>query len=112
MIDNIRQTLTAVKDSASEVGSNVSEVESIADRSREAVTVQLAQTNEVSTTIEEVAESAADVSRLAEEAFSSQSRLAEKASSGASVVLIESCFRLEKREKTIQNVNSELCTQQ
>ena len=68
MIDNIRQTLTAVKDSASEVGSNVSEVESIADRSREAVTVQLAQTNEVSTTIEEVAESAADVSRLAEEA--------------------------------------------
>ena len=68
MIDNIRQTLTAVKDSASEVGINVSEVESIADRSREAVTVQLAQTNEVSTTIEEVAESAADVSRLAEEA--------------------------------------------
>ncbi|MAE33882.1 MAG: hypothetical protein CMH97_11070 [Oceanospirillaceae bacterium] len=68
MIDNIRQTLTAVKDSASEVGVNVSEVESIADRSREAVTVQLAQTNEVSTTIEEVAESAADVSRLAEEA--------------------------------------------
>ncbi|MED5440770.1 MAG: methyl-accepting chemotaxis protein, partial [Pseudomonadota bacterium] len=61
MIDNIRQTLTAVKDSASEVGINVSEVESIADRSREAVTVQLAQTNEVSTTIEEVAESAADV---------------------------------------------------
>jgi len=68
MIDNIRQTLTAVKDSAAEVGRNVSDVEAIADRSREAVVVQLAQTNEVSTTIEEVAESAADVNRLAAEA--------------------------------------------
>lgn len=68
MIDNIRQTLSAVKASASAVGKNVSDVESIADRSRQAVAVQLSRTNEVSTTIEEVAESAADVSRLAEEA--------------------------------------------
>ncbi|MEK9766987.1 MAG: methyl-accepting chemotaxis protein, partial [Thalassolituus sp.] len=68
MIENIRHTLTAVKDSASEVGRNVNEVENIANRSRQAVESQLAQTNEVSNTIEQVAEGATNVTRLAEEA--------------------------------------------
>jgi len=68
MIENIRHTLTAVKDSASEVGRNVNEVENIANRSRQAVESQLAQTNEVSNTIERVAEGATNVTRLAEEA--------------------------------------------
>lgn len=68
MIQNIRQTLSVVKESASEVDKNVSDVESIADRSRQAVADQLSRTNEVSSTIEEVAESAVEVSRLASEA--------------------------------------------
>ena len=68
MIRNIRATLTAVKDTADAVGHNVNQVETIANRSREAVRVQLDQTNQISRIISDVAERSGDVTRLAEEA--------------------------------------------
>ena len=68
MITNIRATLTAVKDSAVSVSSNVNDVESIANRSRKAVQDQLEQTNQVSRIIQDMAERAGSVTRLAEEA--------------------------------------------
>jgi len=68
MIENVSMTLTAVKKSTADVSENVNVVEDIATRSRQQVEQQLAQTNEVSSTIEEVAAGAADVTRLAEEA--------------------------------------------
>ncbi len=68
MIGNIRNTLTAVKDSAGSVSANVNEVESIANRSRQAVQIQLEQTNQVSQIISDMAERAATVTHLAEEA--------------------------------------------
>ena len=68
MIANIRMTLTAVKDTACSVSQNVNEVESIANRSREAVDIQLEQTAQVSRIISDMAERAGTVTRLAEEA--------------------------------------------
>lgn len=68
MIENIRITITAVKDSSIAVSSNVNDVENIANRSRQAVENQLAQTEEVSETIERVAEGAGAVTNLAAEA--------------------------------------------
>lgn len=68
MIRNIRSTLTAVKDTAGSVSQNVNEVETIANRSREAVDIQLEQTNQVSRIISDMAERAGQVTRLAEEA--------------------------------------------
>lgn len=68
MVDNIRITITAVKDSSIAVSSNVNDVEDIANRSRQAVVSQLAQTEEVSVTIGRVAKGAGDVTNLAAEA--------------------------------------------
>ena len=68
MISNIRNTLTAVKDSAGSVSANVNEVESIANRSRQAVQIQLEQTNQVSQIISDMADRAVTVTHLAEEA--------------------------------------------
>lgn len=68
MIGNIRNTLTAVKDSAGSVSANVNEVESIANRSRQAIQVQLDQTNQVSQIIRDMADRAVTVTQLAEEA--------------------------------------------
>ncbi|WP_286716928.1 methyl-accepting chemotaxis protein [Thalassolituus sp. UBA2009] len=68
MIGNIRNTLTAVKDSAGSVSANVNEVESIANRSRQAVQIQLEQTNQVSQIISDMADRAVTVTHLAEEA--------------------------------------------
>ncbi len=68
MIKNIRATLTAVKESAVTVSSNVNDVESIANRSRMAVQDQLEQTNQVSRIIRDMAENSGNVTRLAEEA--------------------------------------------
>lgn len=68
MIGNIRATLSAVKDSAAAVGNHVNEVEGIANTNRRAVQDQLEQTQQVSQIISEMAERAATVTRLAEEA--------------------------------------------
>ncbi|WP_430460013.1 methyl-accepting chemotaxis protein [Thalassolituus sp. LLYu03] len=68
MISNIRATLTAVKDTADAVGQNVNQVENIANRSREAVQIQLDQTNQIARIISDVAERSGVVTRLAEEA--------------------------------------------
>jgi|TARA_R110001583_G_scaffold72256_2_gene202507 methyl-accepting chemotaxis protein len=68
MVQNIRATLTAVRDSSSSVSSNVNQVEEIANRSRLAVANQLEQTSQVSVIISEVAKGAAAVTNLAAEA--------------------------------------------
>ena len=68
MISNIRSTLAAVKDTADSVSHNVDKVENIANQSREAVRIQLDQTNQVSHIISTMAERAGTVTQLAEEA--------------------------------------------
>lgn len=68
MVQNIRATLTAVRDSSASVSSNVNQVEEIANRNRIAVANQLEQTNQVSVIISEVAKGAAAVTNLAAEA--------------------------------------------
>lgn len=68
MIENIRITIMAVKDSSIAVSSNVNDVEDIANRSRQAVDNQLVQTKEVSNTIEQVALRSGTVAALAAEA--------------------------------------------
>lgn len=70
MVQNIRATLTAVRDSSASVSSNVNQVEEIANRNRLAVANQLEQTNQVSVIISEVAKGAAAVTSLAAEAES------------------------------------------
>lgn len=68
MIVNIRQTLTAVQESSGAVSMNVNQVEDIANRSRQAVESQLAQTRQVSEIISDVARGAGEVTSLAEAA--------------------------------------------
>ncbi len=68
MTANIRATLAAVKESADSVSSNVNEVESIANRSRQAVQRQLEQTQQVSDVLSAMVEKSAGMAALASEA--------------------------------------------
>lgn len=68
MVANIRTTLSAVKESASSVTTNVNDVEGIAQRSRQAVQTQLDQTHQVSDALDALVDCAVMVTKLAEAA--------------------------------------------
>jgi len=86
MVQNIRVTLTAVRDSSASVSSNVNQVEEIANRNRLAVANQLEQTNQVSVIISEVAKGAAAVTSLAAEAESAALEGQKKSDQAGQVV--------------------------
>ncbi|MAD47057.1 MAG: hypothetical protein CMH98_18845 [Oceanospirillaceae bacterium] len=86
MIANIRATLAAVKDTSEAVSKNVNEVEGIANRSREAVGIQLDQTEEVSRIISAMAERAGVVVQLAGEAESAVDNGQQKSNQADQVV--------------------------
>jgi len=86
MVQNIRATLTAVRDSSASVSSNVNQVEEIANRNRLAVANQLEQTNQVSVIISEVAKGAAAVTSLAAEAESAALEGQKKSDQAGQVV--------------------------
>ncbi len=66
MVGNVRTTLTAVKEGAHNVSTNIHDVESIANLSREAVRDQLEQTQQISRIISEMAERSGYTAQLAE----------------------------------------------
>lgn len=66
MVGNVRTTLAAVKEGANNVSSNVTDVESIANLSREAVRDQLEQTQQISHIISDIAERSGYTAELAE----------------------------------------------
>lgn len=66
MIGNVRTTLAAVKEGAHDVSTNIKDVESIANLSREAVKDQLEQTQQISRIISEMAERSGYTAQLAE----------------------------------------------
>lgn len=86
MVQNIRATLTAVRDSSASVSFNVNQVEEIANRNRIAVANQLEQTNQVSVIISEVAKGAAAVTSLAAEAESAALEGQKKSDQAGQVV--------------------------
>jgi methyl-accepting chemotaxis protein len=68
MTSEVRGILSTVKDTAENVGEKVSEVETIANSSRQAVTTQMAETEEVANTITDMSERAMTVVSMAGEA--------------------------------------------
>jgi methyl-accepting chemotaxis protein len=68
MTSEVRGILSVVKDTAENVGEKVSAVETIANSSRQAVTTQMAQTEEVANTISDMSERAITVVTMAGEA--------------------------------------------
>jgi len=68
MTSEVREILSAVKITAENVGEKVSEVETIANSSRQAVTTQMAETEEVANTITNMSERAITVVAMAGEA--------------------------------------------
>lgn len=86
MIDNIRTTLAAVKESATSVTDNVNEVEGIANRSRQAVQTQLEQTHQVSEALSSMVDSSVTVTELAEAAESAAKAGQQKSDQAGQVV--------------------------
>lgn len=68
MTSEVRGILSTVKDTAENVGEKVSDVETIANSSRQAVTTQMAETEEVANTIIDMSERAITVVTMAGEA--------------------------------------------
>ena len=68
MTSEVRGILSIVKDTAENVGEKVSDVETIANSSRQAVTTQMSQTEEVANTISDMSERAITVVTMAGEA--------------------------------------------
>lgn len=68
MTSEVRGILSTVKDTAENVGEKVSDVETIANSSRQAVTTQMSQTEEVANTISDMSERAITVVTIAGEA--------------------------------------------
>ncbi|ASP39427.1 hypothetical protein CHH28_12420 [Bacterioplanes sanyensis] len=87
MTANMRATLAAVKDSAGSVSDNVNEVESIANRSRQAVQAQLEQTQQVSDMLSAMAEKASGMASLAEQAQTAATQGQQKSDQAGQVVL-------------------------
>jgi methyl-accepting chemotaxis protein len=68
MTSEVRGILSTVKDTAKNVGEKVSDVETIANSSRQAVTTQMLETEEVSNTISDMSERASTIVTMAGEA--------------------------------------------
>lgn len=86
MTSEVRGILSTVKDTAENVGEKVSDVESIANSSRQAVTTQMAQTEEVANTITDMSERAITVVTMAGEAEQAALSGADRSTEAGEVV--------------------------
>ncbi|MBL4797239.1 MAG: methyl-accepting chemotaxis protein [Oleispira sp.] len=86
MTSEVRGILSTVKDTAKNVGEKVSEVETIANSSRQAVTTQMAETEEVASTITDMSERAITVVTMAGEAEQAALSGAERSQQARQVV--------------------------
>lgn len=86
MTSEVRGILSTVKETAENVGEKVSAVETIANRSREAVNTQMAQTEEVANTIIDMSERAFTVVSMAGEAEAAALSGAERSTQAGEVV--------------------------
>jgi methyl-accepting chemotaxis protein len=86
MTSEVRGILSTVKDTAENVGEKVSDVETIANSSRQAVTTQMAETEEVANTITDMSERAITVVTMAGEAEQAALSGAERSEQAGQVV--------------------------
>jgi methyl-accepting chemotaxis protein len=86
MIGEVRGILSTVKETADNVGDKVTDVENIANRSREAVNTQMTQTEEVSNTIIQMSDRATTVVSMAGEAEQAALSGAERSDQAGQVV--------------------------
>jgi methyl-accepting chemotaxis protein len=86
MTSEVRGILSVVKDTAEHVGKKVSDVESIANRSRDAASVQVVQTEEVANIITDMSERAITVVTMAGEAEQAALSGGERSTQAAKVV--------------------------
>jgi methyl-accepting chemotaxis protein len=86
MTSEVRGILSTVKDTAENVGEKVSEVETIANSSRQAVTTQMSQTEEVANTISDMSERALTVVTMAGEAEQAALSGADRSTQAGEVV--------------------------
>lgn len=86
MTSEVRGILSTVKDTAERVGEKVSEVETIANNSRESVKTQMVQTEEVANTITDMSERAIMVVTMAGEAEQSALSGADRSTHAGNVV--------------------------
>jgi methyl-accepting chemotaxis protein len=87
MTSEVRGILSTVKDTAENVGNKVSDVEAIANSSRQSVNTQMAETEEVANTIIDLSERASTVVIMAGEAEKSALSGAERSTQASNVVL-------------------------
>ena len=86
MTSEVRGILSTVKDTAENVGEKVSDVETIANSSRQAVNTQMAQTEEVANTITDMSERAITVVSMAGDAKQAALSGAERSTQAGEVV--------------------------
>ena len=86
MTSEVRGILSTVKDTAKNVGEKVSAVETIANSSRQAVTTQMAETEEVANTISDMSERASTVVTMAGEAEQAALSGADRSTQAGKVV--------------------------
>lgn len=86
MTSEVRGILSTVKDTAENVGEKVSDVETIANSSRQAVNTQMAQTEEVANTITDMSERAITVVSMAGDAEQAALSGAERSTQAGEVV--------------------------
>ncbi len=87
MTSEVRGILSTVKDTAENVGEKVSDVETIANSSRQAVNTQMTQTEEVANTISDMSERAITVVSMAGEAEQAALSGADRSTQAGEVVL-------------------------
>ena len=100
MVDNIRSTLTTVKDGAVSVSSNINDVENIANRSREAVQSQLEEIKQISDVISAMADHAGQIAAFAQDA--------ERAALDGSDKTNKSAQEINQVIKQIQRLSQEM----
>lgn len=86
MTSEVRGILSTVKDTAENVGEKVSDVETIANSSRQAVNTQMAQTEEVANTISDMSERAITVVSMAGDAEQAALSGADRSTQAGEVV--------------------------
>ena len=86
MTSEVRGILSTVKDTAENVGEKVSDVETIANSSRQAVNTQMAQTEEVANTITDMSERAITVVSMAGDAEQAALSGADRSTQAGEVV--------------------------
>ena len=109
MTSEVRGILSAVKETAGNVGGQVSEVESIANRSRHAVNTQMEQTEEVANTIASMSDRAAvvvDVAGQAEQAALSGADSSDQAGKVVNNVISDIGHLSDEMSNSMEAVNA------